>query len=347
MLLALSGGVDSSVALRLLKDRGYDVLALVIDFSPASAQAVEDARQAAKREGVPLWVEECHDAFQRNVIDSFAAEYYAGRTPNPCVVCNPTTKFAVLLEKARALGCRWIATGHYARVCREERAGQERFFVRKARSPKKDQSYMLYRLGQEVLGRLLMPLGEMESKEEVRLLARELCLPAAERPDSQEICFIPDGDYPSYLQSRYGPAKGGVFRDPEGRACGEHGGILRYTVGQRKGLGVALGYPAFVKSIDPVTGDIFLGRAGEEYSAGVILDRCVFPPASWLPGEGEELRAKIRSGALPADCRLSPLEDGRWQVTFREPQRAAAPGQSCVVYQGELVLGGGMIAGCF
>ncbi|MBC8570075.1 tRNA 2-thiouridine(34) synthase MnmA [Zongyangia hominis] len=337
ILVALSGGVDSSACVYLLQKAGYDVSAVVLDLSAPHAQAVEAARESAQALGVELHVVRNHEGFEKNVIAPFMADYRSGRTPNPCVICNPTVKFRSLCQKADELGIREIATGHYADI--EERNG--RFLLKKAGCLERDQSYMLYRLGQDVLSRLVLPLSHLP-KEQVRQIAGEAGLSCASKPDSQEICFIPDNDYASYVEARTGPMPAGDFISPEGNICGRHKGLLHYTVGQRKGLGIALGRPVFVKEIDPVENVVRLADAGGEFASGVLLSGLRFVPFDSLDAP---LRAgvKIRSVAKEAPALLTPLDDGRLRVDFDSPQRAPAPGQSCVFYDGDMVVGGGFI----
>lgn len=337
VLVALSGGVDSAVCVRLLQEQGFEVQAAVIEFSPAHKGAVEAAAQAAGQLGIPLHILRCHALFEQAVITPFAEDYLHGRTPNPCILCNPLVKFQLLASEADRLGLRYMATGHYARI---ERCG-ERFAIRRAVSLSRDQSYMLYRLTQRQLGKLLLPLAEME-KDAVRAKAASLSLSCAGAPDSQEICFIEDGDYPRYLEEHYGAGPSGFFVAPTGERCGRHRGIVHYTVGQRKGLGVALGRPVCIRRIDPESGDIFLGEYGDLLFSGVTLQDCVWQPFETLNAP-IRCEAKIRSQAKLAACQATPLPDGRVRVDFLEPQRAPAPGQSCVLYEGDRVLGGGFI----
>lgn len=337
VLVALSGGVDSSVCVYLMKQQGYDVTGLVLSLSPAHEGTVRAAQAAAQAMDIPLIVTREEEWFQREVVIPWAQAYRRGETPNPCILCNPSTKFALLCREAKARGFDQVVTGHYAGV--EEREG--RYLLKKAKFLPRDQSYMLYRLSQEQLSLLSLPLENL-SKDQVRAIAAQVGLPCASAPDSQEICFIPDNDYPSYIEKRFGKMPEGDFIGPDGTVCGRHKGLLHYTVGQRKGLGIALGRPVFVKSMDPVSGRIFLGDAGEEFAAGVLLRDCRWIPFDQPPGP---LRAgaKIRSAAKEAPCSVSPLADGVVQVLFDTPQRAPAPGQSCVLYDGDLVLGGGYI----
>lgn len=335
-LAALSGGVDSAVCALLLQEQGVRVEGVVLEFSPAHTGAVEAAKRCADALHIPLHVVRCHEAFDRDVIRPFAESYYTGRTPNPCVICNPRVKFRLLCETADSLGLEGIATGHYAAVVR---CG-ERWAVRRAQNVKRDQSYMLYRLTQDQLSRLLLPIEAMP-KEDVRLLASRRALPCADAPDSQEICFLEDGDYASYLERRFGPSRTGNFLAPDGSPCGKHRGILHYTVGQRKGLGLSLGEPVFIRRIDAETGDIELGTDALRTEA--VLSDCVWMPFPELPGS-LRVQAKIRSQARLADALLTPLSGGYARVVFDTPQHAPAPGQSCVVYDGDgLLLGGGFI----
>ncbi len=337
VLVALSGGVDSSVCVYLMKQQGYDVTGLVLSLSPAHEGTVRAAQAAAQAMDIPLIVTREEEWFQREVVIPWAQAYRRGETPNPCILCNPSTKFALLYREAKVRDFDQVVTGHYAGV--EEREG--RYLLKKAKFLPRDQSYMLYRLSQEQLSLLSLPLENL-SKDQVRSIAAQVDLPCASAPDSQEICFIPDNDYPSYIEKRFGKMPEGDFIGPDGTVCGRHKGLLHYTIGQRKGLGIALGRPVFVKSMDPVSGRIFLGDAGEEFAAGVLLRDCRWIPFDQPPGP---LRAgaKIRSAAKEAPSSVSFLADGVVQVLFDTPQRAPAPGQSCVLYDGDLVLGGGYI----
>ena len=338
VLVALSGGVDSSVCVQILKEQGFEVTALVIRFSPAHDKAVQAAATAAKQLGVPLQIADCADLFEKEVIAPFCAAYCEGKTPSPCVMCNPLAKFRTLAATADALGIRFIASGHYARV--EEENGV--YHVAKAMSTARDQSYMLYRLPQDILSRLLLPVGEFE-KPDIREMASSLGLASAEAPDSQEICFIPSGDYAAYIKSRGLLAKQGSFIGPRGENLGAHKGVHHYTVGQRRGVGVAYGEPVFVKAILE-NGDIALGVGGEEFYSGITLTDTVFARAL---ADGEEAMVKIRSRAGAVPCTVKAGEGDTLIVHFQTPQRAPAPGQSAVFYQNDLVLGGGVIAQIF
>ena len=332
VLMGMSGGVDSSVAVRILQEQGFAVQGAVIRFSPAHDATVEAARQAADALGVELHVIDASELFEQQVVTPFCDSYCEGRTPNPCILCNPGVKFRLLAEKADELGCPYIASGHYARVelCED---GLCRLCV--PESAARDQTYMLYRLPQDILRRLVLPLGEFE-KDDVREIARDIGLSCADAPDSMEICFIPDGDYSGFIRARGLTPKEGRFIGPDGEDLGPHAGVDHYTVGQRKGLGLAAGRPLFVKAILP-GGDVQLAESGEEYSTRLTLSGIVTPDGK--PLAGGDYRVKIRSAAKAVPCQF----DGNHTVTFPEPVRAPAPGQSAVFYRGGFVFGGGFI----
>ena len=336
ILVGLSGGVDSSVCIRILREQGFDVQAVVIHFSPAHDKAVAAAVKVAEQLNVPLTIEDCTDLFEAEVIAPFCENYCSGVTPSPCVLCNPCVKFKTLANVADRFGIPYIATGHYARVAEENGV----YYIQKAVSEARDQSYMLHGLGQDILSRLCLPVGEFE-KPDIRAMAQEAQLASADAPDSQEICFIPDGDYAAYIAARWLTAKQGRFVGPQGEDLGAHKGVLHYTVGQRKGLNLAYGKPVFVKRILE-NGDIELALAGDEYFSAITLQGAKRADGGRF-ADGQNYEVKIRSRATPAPCTLENVTDDALTVRFAQPQRAPAPGQSAVLYQGDLVIGGGVI----
>ncbi len=332
VLVGMSGGVDSSVTVRILQDQGFAVAGAVIRFSPEHDGAVQMAKATAKQLGVECIVLDAQDLFETHVVQPFCESYCNGETPNPCILCNPNVKFKALLTAADKLGFQYIATGHYARV-EADSNGVNHIF--KAVSTARDQSYMLYRLDQSVLSRLILPLGEFE-KEDIREMARDMQLDCADAPDSMEICFIPDGDYAAFIQNRGMTAKQGNFISPEGTVIGPHKGVLHYTVGQRKGLGIALGRPVFIREICE-NGDIQLADAGNEMESRMGVTNMASADGRPLPAGNYTI--KIRSAATPAPA----YYDGNGVLEFNSPVRAPAPGQSAVFYQDNIVMGGGFL----
>ena len=350
IIVGMSGGVDSAVAAYLLKEQGHEVVGLTLrtwdaDQGYASRCCeIDDAREAAKTLGIAYHVLNCTSAFQSCVSEPFVEDYLAGRTPNPCIGCNRFVKWERMLYFMHVLGADFVATGHYASVVRKENG---RFTVKTAAHAEKDQTYMLYRLTQEQLQATVMPLGGL-SKEEVRAIAASAGLSVAGKRDSQEICFVPEGSYADYIcehaQSNL-PGEG-FFVDEDGNVLGPHKGIIHYTVGQRKGLGLAFGHPMYVKKIDVPRNEVVLAPESSLYSSEVVCEDPAFmsiPPLA--PGEEIPCSAKIRyrHPAQPATLSLRP--DGRAVLRFETPVRAAAPGQSAVFYDEEgCVIGGGTIA---
>ena len=351
VLVAMSGGVDSSVAAALLVERGYECIGVTMQLWPedlplahesgcCSLSAVEDARRVANRLGIPYYVLNFAEVFAEAVIDRFAEEYLRGRTPNPCIVCNEKVKFGAFLEKALELDCDYVATGHYARVEYDPR--RERYLLMRGVDRKKDQSYTLYGLTQEQLARTLLPLGTYE-KEEVRGIARRLGLVTADKPDSQEICFVPGGDYRSFIE-RYAPGsvRPGPIVDLEGNVLGEHRGVAFYTVGQRKGLGIHRREPLYVVAIDAASNTVVVGPK-EAVRGSALLARPVnFVAVPALEG-AMEVECMIRYRTSGARATIEPHPDGGVVTRFEEPQAAIAPGQSVVWYDGDVVVGGGII----
>ncbi len=355
VVVAMSGGVDSSVAAALLVQQGYRVIGVTLDMWPrksaveavgrhsvcCSLESVEDARRVADRLGIPHYTLNFREAFERDVVRNFVAEYARGRTPNPCIRCNRFVKFDALLSKARAWGAEHLATGHYARV---DRTPTGRFTLRKALHGAKDQSYALYSLTQEQLAHTLFPLGGME-KAETRRIAADLGLATAEKPESQELCFVPDGDYAGYLRQQQ-PAleRTGPIRNLAGEVVGTHRGIAFYTVGQRKGLGIYGPRPLYVVEILSEENTVVVGEQEELFAQGLVAE-----DVNWVSVEetAEPLRvdAKIRYRAAEVQAWARLLPDGTLAIRFDEPQRAVSPGQAVVLYNGDMVVAGGTIRG--
>lgn len=343
--VAMSGGVDSSVAAALLARRGLGVIGLTMRLfcyagadrarSCCSLDSIDAARQAARALGIPHYVVDCQREFSRAVVDRFVAEYAAGRTPNPCVACNAMIKFGLLLDKARALGCDCLATGHYARVVKRRGVS----VLAKGLDERKDQSYFLWPLTDRQLCHVLFPLGDL-TKTQVRERARALGLASAERPESQEICFVQRGSYADFLARRVKPVPGDIV-DLDGHVLGRHKGIIHYTIGQREGLGIALGRPLYVLKIDAATHRIIVGD-----DRLLRTRECTVTDVNWLrfrPQRAVRALVKIRHQHAGAAALVKPLPGDRAQITFDEPQRAVTPGQSAVFYRGPLVIGGGII----
>ncbi len=351
VVVGMSGGVDSSVAAWLLKEEGYDVIGVTMqiwqDEEEAALEenggccglsAVEDARRVAQMLDIPYYVMNFKSEFRANVIDYFVAEYRRGRTPNPCIACNRYVKWESLLRRALGIGAEYIATGHYAKVARLPNG---RYALRKSADGTKDQTYALYNLTQEQLSRTLMPLGG-HTKEEVRAIAGELGLLTARKPDSQEICFIPDHDYAGFIEREAGEVPPpGNFVSTDGEILGRHKGIVQYTVGQRKGLGIALGSPAFVVRICPERNEVVLGGKDDVLGDFLRAGQVNFMAVPDLEGE-MEATAKIRYNHGGAPCTIRK-EGEKIACRFHEPVRAITPGQAAVFYDGDTVLGGGVI----
>ncbi len=341
--VAMSGGVDSSLAAALLKEAGREVIGIHMklwesgskaDETARRSDAAEDARRVCRLLDIRFEIVDFSTEFQERVIDYFCREYAQGRTPNPCVVCNKFIKFDLLLQEAISLGAECLATGHYARI--EATGGKYRLL--KAARPSVDQSYFLYTLRQQVLSRLLFPLGEY-SKAEVRRMAAERGLAVAEKPKSQDICFIPDGRYQNFLKQCISSTPG-VVMDQDGKVLGHHQGIAFYTVGQRTGLGIATGQRLFVLKIDPVSNALIVGREENLSSPGLRAKSLSF--VGERPCCPADVRVKIRFRSPDVGARLS-LTDDEAEVLFDQPQRAVTPGQAVVFYCGNEVLGGGII----
>lgn len=346
VLVAMSGGVDSSAAAALLVQQGYDCDGAMLKLAPnedsrcCSADDAEDARQAATRLGMRFYVFNETDRFRRCVMDRFTAEYAAGRTPNPCIDCNRELKFGALLDRALTLGYDYIATGHYARVAYDAESGRYRLL--RGAERRKDQSYVLYQLTQHQLAHLLLPVGDYD-KPAIRDKAREAGLDNADKGDSQDICFVPDGDYVSFITRCVGhESPTGPFVDQEGRVLGQHKGFIRYTKGQHKGLGLAIEPPLYVLRKDPANHAVYLGHNEDLFTSELIAGdwNWISIPALTAP---MTVTVKTRYSQREAEAVAEPLSGGQVRLRFREPQRAVTPGQFVVLYDGDAVVGGGVI----
>ncbi len=349
---AMSGGVDSSVAALLIKESGQPVVGLSMqlydrsrDGGPAygrccSSRDLQDARAAADRIGIPYYVLNFEEEFKREVVEDFVSEYKSGRTPVPCVHCNSGPKFRHLLDRAAALGAGRVATGHYARLSDDPRTGRRRLL--RARDLSKDQSYFLFTLTQQQLARALFPLGDL-SKKEVRALAAARGLPNADKPESQDLCFVPDGRYADFIRRESGDAGGaGEIVDGKGRVLGRHSGLAGFTIGQRRGLGIASSRPLYVVGLDARRNRVTVGEDREQYRSVLLAAK-----ACWVsieePRSPFTAIVRIRSSHAGAEARVEPLASARFRVVFREAQRAVTPGQAVVLYDGDVLLGGGFI----
>lgn len=353
VVIGMSGGVDSSVAAWLLKKQGYDVIGVTMQIwqeekretaeengGCCGLSAVDDARRVASDLGIPYYVMNFRDEFRKNVMDYFVDEYLNGRTPNPCIACNRYVKWESLLKRSMDIGADYIATGHYARI---EKLENGRYALRTSVTAAKDQTYALYNLTQEQLAHTLMPVGEY-TKDEIRQMAREIGLNVAGKPDSQEICFIPDNDYAKFIEENSGrDLLEGNFVDRNGKILGRHRGITHYTVGQRKGLNLSMGHPVFVVEIRPETNEVVIGESEDVFSKILRCNHMNWMSVDGLNGREMRFTAKIRYGHKGAPCTVREIGEDLAECEFDEPQRAITPGQAVVFYDGEYVAGGGTI----
>lgn len=353
VVVGMSGGVDSSVAAYLLKEQGYEVIGVTMQIWQDEEQekleeeggccglsAVEDARRVAGQLGIPYYVMNFKQEFKKNVIDYFVAEYLRGHTPNPCIACNRFVKWEALLKRSMEIGADYIATGHYARIVRLDNG---RYTLQTSVTAAKDQTYALYNLTQEQLAHTLMPVGSY-TKEQIREIAGEMNLPVAHKADSQEICFIPDHDYAAFIEQEAGeqvPGEGN-FVTKDGTVLGRHKGITHYTVGQRRGLGLAMGHYVFVTEIRPETNEVVIGKSEDVFSDTLLCNKLNFMAVPDIP-DTMRVMAKIRYAHKGAMATVTRIDKDTMKVVFDEPVRAITPGQAVVFYENEYIVGGGTI----
>jgi tRNA-uridine 2-sulfurtransferase len=350
VVVAMSGGVDSSVAAYILKKQGYDLVGMSMqvwnyskscdtDFgSCCSPDDIYDARRVADDLGIPFYTINLEREFKKDVIDYFAREYSDGRTPNPCIVCNTRLKFHYLLGRAKEIGAEFVATGHYARI-RNDRSG---YSLLKGIDEKKDQSYFLFSLNQDQLSHILFPIGDF-TKNDIRRIAKEAGLKTAMKKESQEICFVPDSDYSSFLKEYYPDQLSGEgkFIDLQGKELGRHAGVHKYTIGQRRGLGISYTEPLYVVKIDKKRNEVVLGN-----NKSLLKQECLISNLNWIsgvPAKSKGLTVKIRYKSQEVKASVSYLENDAARIEFIKPQRAITPGQAAVIYKKDKVLGGGWI----
>jgi len=354
VVVAMSGGVDSSVAAALLRERGYEVIGVTMELFSLPAEhcrreslrsccgwkATEDAHNVSLALGISHYVVNFRKQFERKVISDFCKEYAQGRTPNPCIRCNQFIKFDLLMKCCKKFDANYLATGHHARITYDSK--RKRYLLRKGKDAGKDQSYFLYVLGQEQLSRILMPIGDF-TKQEIRRKAQKLGIGVAERAESQEICFVPDNDYVGFLRQRIPEAfRPGPIIDLENRVLGQHNGIACFTIGQRKGMGIAAAHPLYVLEILSAGNTVVVGTNNQLFQKRLLASRINLISAERLE-ERLLVKAKIRYKHQEAKARLVPLDSGQILVEFEKPQRAVTPGQSVVFYDRDIVVGGGII----
>ena len=345
VLLGMSGGVDSSVSAVLLKEQGYEVTGITMSLCDGSSccnlNSMLDAKNVCQKIGIEHYIADYEDLFKQKVIDNFISEYKKCRTPNPCIQCNKYLKFGEIYKKAQELGVDYISTGHYARI--EYSKKYKRNVLKKAKNISKDQSYVLYVIPKELLDKIIFPLGEYESKEEIRTIAKERGLLVANKPDSEDICFIPDGDYKKYLEENSNLSKkSGNIVDKEGNILGKHEGLYRYTIGQRKGMGIANKVPLFVIGFNPEKNELIVGEEDKTYKTEMIVDNINLLAIDKID-EPIEVTVKTRYSLKEAPATIKMVDEKEIKVCFKKPQARITPGQSAVFYDGDIVIGGGII----
>lgn len=339
-LIAMSGGVDSSVAAYLTRQAGFACIGATMLLQESAPEQIQDAQSVAQRMGMPFHVFDCKEAFRCHVMDAFVNAYENGETPNPCIECNRHLKFGLLLEKALELGCDCVVTGHYARIARHPITG--RWMLQKARDEAKDQSYFLYALTQNQLSHIRFPLGEL-TKAEAREIAETQGFVTARKKDSQDICFIPDGDYSAFLRRYTGKTyTAGDFLDTNGKVIGRHKGAVGYTLGQRKGLGLSMGAPVYVCAKDMVANTVTVGTNADLMHTTLLAGNWIWQAIDAIDAP-IHVTAKARSRMTEQPATVYPGENGLVKVVFNQPQRALTPGQAIVLYDGDCVIGGGTI----
>ena len=344
VLLGMSGGVDSSVSALLLQEKGYDVigttLELFVGSSCCNTNTYMDAKNVCNQIGIPHFIYNCKDEFRKCVIQDFINCYANCKTPNPCIECNKYMKFGYMWEKAKELGCNYIATGHYAKTEYSEKYG--RCVLKKSNAGKKDQSYVLWNIPKDLIEHVLFPLAEFESKDEIRKIARENDLKVANKPDSEDICFVPEGNYKKFLEnnSDIKPKQGNIVNS-KGEILGKHTGLYNYTIGQRKGLGISYSVPLFVLGFNPEKNEVIVGEEKELYKKEILVTDINLLLVDEIK-EPMEVEVKTRYSSKVAKAKILQ-EENKIKVIFEEPQRALTPGQSAVFYVGDIVLGGGKI----
>lgn len=344
VLLGMSGGVDSSVSAILLKEQGYDVIGITLELfggTCCNTDAIVGAKQICNSIGIPHITYNLKEEFQCKVINNFIDEYSNQRTPNPCIECNKYMKFGYMWEKAKELGCDYIATGHYAKTEYSEKYG--RWILKKSNAGKKDQSYVLWNIPKELIEHVVFPLANFEDKEQIRKIARENNLKVANKPDSEDICFVPDGNYKKFLEnnSDLRPKKGNIVNS-KGEILGKHTGLYNYTIGQRKGLGISYRVPLFVIGFNPLKNEVIVGEESELYQKEINVTDVNLLLIDEIK-EPIEVEVKTRYSSKVAKATIEQNGENQVKVIFDEPQRAITPGQSAVFYVGDLVLGGGKI----